>query len=407
MQQDKKTTQNIVIVGGGFAGVKTAIELSRQPYVNVTLVSDRPDFIYYPTLYRTATGGADEQSAIPLIDMLADTSVTLVIDSVVTVDKVAKTITMQSRQKLAYDQLVLALGVTTNYFGIPGLKENSYGIKSIDEALRLKRHLHALLLAENQPDTHYIVVGGGPTGIELAGALSWYLRDIIKKHGIKRRVPHIDLVEAAPSLMPRLPKQVGKSIAKRLRKLDIKLHLNSKVEGASADELTVNGKPLHSHTIIWTAGVANNPFFAANDFELSPRGKVLVDEFLRAEGSKDIFVLGDNAETPFSGMAQTALYDAEFYAHNVRFVAEDRPKLAYKPKEPIYVTPVGPRWASVEWGRWYFDGIIGWMLRNSADVGAFLELQSPLDAAEQFSTVFDREDLCPVCGHYTDPDALA
>lgn len=404
MQQDKKITQNIVIVGGGFAGLKAALELSSQPRVHVTLVSDRPDFIYYPTLYRTATGGTDEQSAIPLIDLLADTNVTLRIDSLATVDKAQKIITMQSRQKLAYDQLVLALGVTTNYFGIPGLKENSYGIKSVEEAERLKRHLHALLLAENQPDTNYIVVGGGPTGIELAGALSWYLRDIIKKHGIKRRVPHIDLVEAAPSLMPRLPKQVGKSIAKRLRKLDVKILLNSKVEGASADELTVNGKPLRSHTIIWTAGVANNPFFAANDFALSPRGKVLVDEFLRAEGSKDIFVLGDNAETPFSGMAQTALYDAEFYVHNVRFTSEGRPKLAYRPKEPIYVTPVGPRWASVEWSRWYFDGKLGWLLRNSADVGAFLELQTPLDAAEQFTTVFDREDLCPVCGHYTDPE---
>ncbi len=402
MAQDKNIPQNVVVVGGGFAGVKAALELSKQKNVSVTLVSDKPDFIYYPTLYRTATGGSDDQSAIPLENIFADSSAQIVIGTVASVNKEQKFITLSSRKNIAYDQLVLALGVVSNYFNIPGLKENSYGIKSIEDAEQLKRHLHGHLLSEKQPDKHYIVVGGGPTGIELAGALSWYMRDIMKKHGIKGRVPHIDLVEAMPSLMPRLPKQVGKSIAKRLRKLGVKLYLNSKVEGASADELTVNGKPLRSHTIIWTAGVANNPFFAKNGFALSPRGKALVDEFLRAEGSKDIFVLGDNAETPFSGMAQTAIYDAEFITHNVRFVAEGRPKLAYKPKEPIYVTPVGPRWASVEWGRWYFDGKLGWLLRNSADIGAFLELQSPLDAAEQFATVFDREDLCPVCGFNTE-----
>jgi NADH:ubiquinone reductase (H+-translocating) len=402
MSQEKNTPQHIVIVGGGFAGIKAALELAKQKNITVTLVADKPDFIYYPTLYHTATGGSDEQSAIPLEDIFANSKARIIIGTAESVDKDQKFITLASRKKISYDQLVLALGVVSNYFNIPGLEENSYGIKSIEDAERLKRHLHGHLLSENQPDKHYIVVGGGPTGIELAGALSWYMRDIMKRHSIKGRVPHIDLVEAMPSLMPRLPKQVGKSIAKRLRKLGIKVYLNSKVEGASADDLTVNGKPLRSHTIIWTAGVANNPFFAKNDFALSPRGKVLVDEFLRAEGSKDIFVLGDNAETPFSGMAQTALYDAEFIAHNVRFVQENRPKLAYRPKEPIYVTPVGPRWASVEWGRWYFDGKLGWLLRNSADIGAFLEIQSPLDAAEQFVTAFDREDLCPVCGFNTE-----
>lgn len=402
MNQEKNTIKSIVVVGGGFAGVKAALELSKQKNISVTLVTDSPDFTYYPTLYRTATGGSDEQSTIPLEGLFASSRAQIVIGTAVSVDKDKKFLTLATRKKIPYDQLVLALGVVTNYFNIPGLEQNSYGIKSTEEAERLKRHLHGRLLSENEPDKHYIVVGGGPTGIELAGALSWYMRDILKKHGIKRRAPHIDLVEAMPSLMPRLPKPVGKSIAKRLRKLGVKLYLNSKVEGASADDLTINGKPLRSHTIIWTAGVANNPFYAKNDFAMSPRGKVLVDEFLRAEGSKDIFVLGDNAETPFSGMAQTAIYDAEFITNNVRFTNEGRPKLAYRPKEPIYVTPVGPQWASVEWGRWYFDGKLGWLLRNSADLGAFLELQSPLDAAEQFATVFDREDLCPVCGFNTE-----
>jgi NADH dehydrogenase len=244
---------------------------------------------------------------------------------------------------------------------------------------------------------NYIVVGGGPTGIELAGELGAYLKTIMKKHGIKRRAVHIDLVEAMPHLLPRMPRSVGKTIERRLRKLGVKLYLNSKVEGASADELTVSGKPIRSHTIIWTAGVTNNPFFAQNKFPLSPRGKVLVDEFLRVEGHKHIFVIGDNAETPFSGMAQTALYDAEFVAHNFQFEAENRPKLAYRPKEPVYVTPVGPKWAAVRWKTFDFYGRIGWLLREAADIKAFSELISPVEAAAQWSTVFDREDLCPIC----------
>lgn len=399
MTEKKKASQKrIVIVGGGFGGVKTALELAKLGQYHITLVSERSDFYYYPTMYRTATGGSDEQSAIPLAEIFDGKDIELMEAKVASVDKTGKTISLENHTALTYDYLVLALGVITNFFGIPGLEDNAYGIKSIPDAERLKRHLHAQLIGEKELDSNYIVVGGGPTGIELAGALSFYLREIVKKHNIKGRVPHIDLVEAQPSLMPRLDKKVGKRIAKRLRKLGVKLYLGKRVEGATAEGLTVSGKPLHSHTIIWTAGVANNPFFVANQFTLSPRGKVLVDEFLRAEGSKDVFVIGDNAETPFSGMAQTAIYDAEFVAHNFDLMHREEPKLAYRPHEPVYVTPVGNRWASVQWGRWVFDGRLGWLLREAADIRGFLDLQSPSDAAAQWATAFEHEDLCPVCG---------
>jgi NADH dehydrogenase len=241
-------------------------------------------------------------------------------------------------------------------------------------------------------------VGGGPTGIELAGNIGAYLKDAMHKHHIAHRAIHVDLVEAMPHLMPRLPKSVGRAIEHRLRKLGVKLYLNSTVKGASGDELTVSGKPIRSHTIIWTAGIANNPFFTEPDFMFSGRKKVLVDEFLRPESSKDIFVIGDNAETPYSGMAQTAIYDADFVVHNLRFEQEDRPKLAYRPKEPIYITPVGHKWASVLWGDVHLHGKVGWLLRNAADLEAFLELEPPIEAAEQWATVLDRENLCPICG---------
>lgn len=397
---DTKThpKQKVVIAGGGFGGVRAAIEMGRLDFLDVTLISDSDMFTYYPTLYLTATGGSDAQSSILLAHIFADDPVRVIIGKAVSVDRAAKTLRLKDGTNVPYDKLVMSLGVVTNYFGIPGLQENSYGIKSIEEAERLKRHLHAQLIAEHEPDLNYVIVGGGPTGIELAGELATYVRDIMKKHQVHHRAVHIDLVEMMPHLMPRLPRPVGRTIERRLRKLGVKLYLNSKVEGASGDALTVSGKPIRSHTIVWTAGVANNPFFSENGFNLSNRKKVVVDEFLRADGSKDIFVIGDNAETPYSGMAQTALHDAEFIAQNFRFEHENRPKLAYRSKEPVYVTPVGRRWASVLWGDLHLHGRAGWLLRNAADVKAFSEVLSAKDAVVQWSTGEERQELCPICG---------
>lgn len=395
-EQKSNPRQKVVVVGGGFGGVKAALELSKHDCFDVTIVSDREDFYYYPTLYLTATGGSEELSTIPLADIFGDDPVAVVIAKAVAIDPEKKVLTLENGS-LTYDKIVFALGVVTNYFGVPGLAENSYGIKSLHEVEELKRHLHAQLIAEHEPDLNYVIVGGGPTGIELAGELTAYMKEILALHGVKNRTAHIDLVEMMPHLMPRLPKPVGRAIEKRLRKLGVRLFLNSKVEGASAEELTVSGKPIRSHTIIWTAGVANNPFFIEPVFKFSGRKKVLVDEFLRAEGHKDIFVIGDNAETKYSGMAQTAVLDGEFVAHNLLCEKEDRPKLAYRPKEPVYVTPVGPRWASVLWGDVHLRGNIGWLLRKSADLRAFSELLPVKDALVQWTAESDRQHLCPVC----------
>lgn len=388
--------QKIVIVGGGFGGVRTALALGPLPYFDVTLISEREDFYYYPKLYRAATGASEKSSVLPLGQIFADSRVDVMVGRATGIDATNKKLQLESGE-IAYDKIIFALGVVTNYFGIPGLAENSYGIKSIGEVEKLKRHLHAQLISDHAPDTNYIIVGGGPTGIELAGELTSYLREILTLHDIKRSAIHIDLVEMMPHLMPRLPKPVGRAIERRLRKLGVKLYLNSKVEGASADELTVSGKPIRSHTIVWTAGIANNPFFTDTIFRFSDRRKVLVDEFLRPEGQKDIFVIGDNAETPYSGMAQTALRDAQFVAHNLVCEYENRPKLAYHAKEPVYITPVGPKWASVLWGDLHLRGRLGWLLRETADLKAFSELLPADEAVIQWSSDTERQDLCPIC----------
>jgi NADH dehydrogenase len=387
-----------LIVGGGFAGVKAALELSRNDHFDVTLISDKSYFCYYPTLYHTATGGTMAQSTIPLSVVLGGKRVKLIIDKATRIDRKKKTLKTADGTAHRYDVLLLGLGSVPNYFGIKGIEDYAYSVSSPEEARRLKNHLHQQLTADHQPDLNYVIVGAGPTGIELAGALPHYLKKAMEAHGIKHRAIHVDLVEAAPKLLPRLPKTMSKAVARRLHKLGIRLYLGQTVEGETADELTVNGNPIQSHTVVWTAGTTTNPFFNNNGFELSPRRKVIVDEYLQAE--PDIFILGDNAETQFSGMAQTALYDAKVVAANLIRRGEGKLMQPYKPKEPIYVIPAGPDWAAVLWGKVQLFGLVGWILRNLADLRAYADYEVWWKAGEQWMTELESEEDCPICAEH-------
>jgi NADH dehydrogenase len=395
MSDNKKT--RVLIVGGGFAGIKAALELAKCDSCEVTLLSDHSHFRYYPGLYHAATGGKRAGSRIRIGNILDDLPIKFIRGTAVKLDRKNRVVKTKEGQAIEYDKLLLALGNVTNYFGIQGLKEYSYGIKSTEEAERFKQHLHQQMLEDGRPDLNYVIVGGGPTGIELAGALSSYLRQVIKAHGVKtHKNLRISLVEAAPHLLPRAPKDVSAAITKRLRKLGIKLYLGTAVQGATAESLMLGDKTLQTETIAWTAGVTNHPFFKENDFRLNERGKVEVNTYLETEPG--IFVMGDNANTIYSGMAQTALHDAEFVTKNImRELNGDQPK-EYVPKKPVSVIPVGPRWASVEWGKRHFTGYIGWILRQLADLVAFHDLQSWPKAGEQWMTSMEVEDLnCPNC----------
>ncbi len=387
--------KRVLIVGGGFGGVKSAITLSRDPRLDITLLSERKNFRFYPTLYRTATGGISSESSIPLKSIFEDRPVDLRIGKAIHLNKEAKTITTADGDKFHYDFLVLSLGVVTNYFGIKGLEEYSFGIKSLEEANRLKRHLHKQLIDERRPDLNYVIVGGGPTGIELAGALAQYIHKIMRCHDIRNRPIHIDLVEAAPRLMSRMPVAMSHKIADRLRSLGVKLELGKTVEGEGADSLVISGKTITSHTVVWTAGVTNNPFFSENGFDITNHGKVAVDQYLQS--APDVFVIGDNANTPFSGTAQTALYDAHFISKNLIRHVEGKYPLPYIPKSPIYVTPAGPYWAAVLWGKIQFYGLIGWAMHQAAEFRGFHDLLKLLPASEQWVKEFEQEDNCPVC----------
>jgi NADH dehydrogenase len=390
-----KKAENVLIIGGGFAGVKAALELADDQRFNVTLISDDNDMRYYPTLYRTATGGDRSNSSIPLATIFAGVKIDIVYGKAKTLDRKAKLVTLDNKVSYNYDSLILALGVNTNYFNVPGLAELSYGIKSQSEAVEFKTHLHKQLVDEHKPDLNYIIVGAGPTGIELAGALPSYLKQIMKNHGLKEKKIHIDLIEAMPRLLPALPKATSRQVKRRIKGLGIRLYMNSKVEGETADALTINGRPLKSHTVVWTAGITNNPFFHDNNFVVMGRGKIGVNAFLQSE--ENVYVLGDNANTPYSGLAQTALYDGKFVADNLKRKANAKTLKNYNPKKPITVIPVGPNWAAVLWGNFRLHGFIGYLLREAADLSGFHDLESWPNATKQFLSEFMYDDNCEVC----------
>ncbi len=387
--------QRVLIVGGGFGGVKAALELVEDDRFDVTLLSDDSDLRYYPTLYHTATGGRRANSSIPLSRIFLDKDITIVRNAAVTLDRKAKHVISASGNTYEYDTLIIGLGVVTNYFGIEGMKEYSYSIKSQSEVTRFKAHLHEQLLDNKKPDSHYVVVGAGPTGIELAGSLPAYLKYIMKNHGLAEKDVHVDLIEAAPRLLPRLPKETSRIVRRRLNKLGVKLYIGKTVEAASADSLMVSGKPIRSHTVIWTAGVTNHPFFTENRFVLMGRGKVAVDVYLQSE--ENIYVIGDNANTPYSGLAQTALRDGALVANNLRRKASGKKLKSYDAVAPITVIPAGAHWAAVIWGKVSVHGWLGWAIREAADFIGFKDLEPWVRASKQFMTEFAVEDDCQTC----------
>lgn len=356
---------NILIVGGGFGGIKAALELARRSKRhNITLVSDSDNFQYYPALFSTATGHDYRQSWVPLAEIFKGVrNVRIERDMIVSIDPDQKIVQAESGRKYGYDEVIFALGSMTTYFGIEGLDTYSYGIKSEEEIRRLQAHIWEEMSDGSDDETNYVIIGGGPTGVELAGALGEYIQVVRKHFKIKKKSMKISVIEAAPRVLPRLSESSSRRAERQLKRLGVHVATNTKVERQTADSLIVNGKPIRTQTVIWTSGVANVPFYKNNEshFELNDRGKVKVDEFMRARAH--VYVIGDNANTPFAGLAQTALHDAIFVAKHL--MGSEK---AYKPKLPPCVIPIGHKWALFEWGRLRFGGWLGGLLRRAADL---------------------------------------
>jgi len=360
---------NITIVGGGFAGVKAALELSKDHSIRITLISDRPDFQYYPALYSTATGHSHLESWVPLSTIFAGIkNIAVELDTITSIDSAAKELRAKSGKTYSYERCIMALGVITTYFGIEGLETYSFGIKSQEEIDRLKRHLYTDIAEKRTVDKRYVVIGAGPTGVELSAALGSYIDRLCEHYGVEHKnVPKVDLLEAAPRILPRMSEKTSEIVLKRLQELGVTVRTNQAVESATAEHVMVGGKPVKSRTVIWTAGVTNHSFYKEHEsiFTLEKNGRVKVDEYMIA--APDVYVVGDNASTPYTGLAQTALHDALFVAKNIKREINGQQPKRYKAVKPPVVVPVGENWAILEWRGIRVSGWLGSILRRIAD----------------------------------------
>jgi NADH dehydrogenase len=389
--------KKVLIIGGGFGGVRAALNLAGDTDFEVTLVSKLDYFEYHAALYRAATGRSPFETVINLNDFFTDdANVNVVNDEAIKLDSKKKIVEAKSGSKYQYDILILALGVITQYFGIKGLDKYSYGIKSIQEALEFKRHLHEDLINNKKAEHNYAIVGGGPTGIELAAELTSYIKRIRKCHHIT--TPYtIDLIEGGDRLLPAMPKRYGQMVTKRLKKLGIKLYLKTLVSAEKSEAIEFPHGHISTHTVAWTAGVATNPFFSDQGklFKFGHNGKVEVDRQLQA--LPNVYVTGDCANTKYSGMAQTALYDANFVTDNLQRQAHDQKPIQYQEKKPVYVIPVGKGWAAVLWGKVELYGHLGWYLRRLIDLRLWLSFMAPGRATETWQAGFETSENCPQC----------
>ncbi len=386
----------VVIAGGGFGGVRAALNLANKKGFEVKLVSNQNYFEYHAALYRSATGRSPLEVAIPLRDFFAyANNVEVVADTAAALDAEARALSGQSGARYPYDALILALGNVTEYYGISGLAENSFGVKTIHEALRLKRHLHEHLLNKDV-DSNYVVIGAGATGVELAAEMASYLKDIRRRHKVDNEFT-VNLVEAAPRAVAAMPASYSRAVEKRLARLGVRTYFNAAVESSSSGGITIPQGDIATSTVVWTAGVANNPFFAAHKkvFTLGKNQRVKVDDYLM--GAPDVYVIGDAADTPYSGMAQTALHNANFVTDDIRRRAHGHSRRTYRPKRPIYAIPVGARWAAVLWGKTQINGTLGWILRRLADLRLYLNFLPFNKALTTWRYGFETEEICQVC----------
>ncbi|MGO3701803.1 MAG: NAD(P)/FAD-dependent oxidoreductase [Candidatus Saccharimonadales bacterium] len=369
-----------VIVGGGFAGVKAALELAKRKTGKVTLISNKPYFLYHAALYATVTGSSPHETVISLEDIFSEYhSVDVVEDTIVSLDP-ARNMVVGKATSYAYDTLVLAIGSETSYLNIPGMKNRSYGMKTLEEISAFHKHLKTEMIKDHHLDKNYVIVGGGPTGVELAGVIAPYIARIAKEHMVHKTKVHVTLVEASDRLLPTLSATASRKAQQRLEALGVKVLVDTKVRSFNKTHITLDDKKIPTKTVVWTAGAKNNTFFEEHPeyFQLAKNRRVVVNPYL--EAYRDIYVLGDNANVKGSGTAPAALAMGAFLADHLIRKSRNAPLKAYRPKKPAVMVPIGEKWAYAErWGI-YMDGYLGHVARRRFELNAYRQILPEVQA---------------------------
>ncbi len=401
---ENTSMQKIVIVGGGFGGVRAALDLAQSPAsknMRIQLISRHPHFEYHAALYKVIAGISPLEVCIPLQEIFKGKNVELVIDTITTVDPETKCLKGGSGSTYTYDKVVLALGSETHYFNIPGLEELSYPLHSISDALRLKRHIHEMFSnVQSSDDLHFTVVGGGPAGVEVAGVLAQYGHTLAKKHAVSPSYVSVDLIEAAPHILPSASFKIRNSVEKRLRALGVTILVDRTVMKEDLDNLFLKGMEIKTKTVVWTAGVTPNRLYKnISGLSFDSKGRVLVDASLQAKGVLDVFVIGDGAALQQAGTASNALANGSLVAKVLGHKVEVLPPYIFS-RSWFSVIAVGFGWAAASKDALFFSGIVGWWFRRLMDFRFFSSILPFRKAFFVWKSGYTLCESCSICSKY-------
>jgi NADH dehydrogenase len=365
-----------VIVGAGFGGLYAARALKGAP-VQVTIVDRRNHHLFQPLLYQVATAGLNPADiAAPVRSVFRGRSeVTVVLAEAVRVDVATKKLVLRDGE-LSYDVLVVATGATHSYFGHDEWAPFAPGLKTIEDALEIRRRVFlAYEEAERIPDAArrrewmtFAIIGAGPTGVEMAGALAEISRQALSREfrNIDPAQARIVLIEAQSRVLPVYDTHLSERARRQLEDLGVQVRTGTRVTGADEHGVTLGEERLAARTVVWAAGVAASPLARTLGAPLDGAGRVPVDPFLAIPGRDDVFVIGDLAAVvqdgiPVPGICPSAIQMGEHVARNIRR------RLARRPSEPFHYrhkgsfATIGRGKAVGEIGRRFeFSGFLAW-----------------------------------------------
>ncbi len=349
MQADTKTSRaarpRVVIIGAGFAGVWAARRLSGKP-VEVTLIDRRNHHTFQPLLYQVALAALSPGDiAQPIRTMFRNQpNIDVLMDEVESIDAESHRLQMRSGATLEFDYLILATGATHSYFGHDEWAAVAPGLKTVEDALEIRRRvLLAFELAERQklehgshPPLNFVIVGGGATGVELAGAIAdisrVYMREEFRH--IDPANAHVLVIEGSPRLLNSYPEGLSRDAERQLQERGVEVHCNSRVTDIQPGYVVVDGKRVESVVTLWAAGVQASPLGAMLGAKTDKRGAIVVDLHLNPPGMPNIFVCGDLAHVEengrlIPGVAQPAMQMGRHAAEEILADLAGKPRTLF------------------------------------------------------------------------------
>jgi NADH:ubiquinone reductase (H+-translocating) len=373
---------HVIIVGGGFGGLAAARALKDAP-VRVILLDRMNHYVFQPLLYQVATAGLSPADiAAPIREVLRkQLNATVALLEVTRVDADRRQVFFSyldgEERSLPYDYLILATGVQQSYFGHDEFAPFAPGLKSIAdaEAIRAKL-LKAFEIAEIEvdPAQHrdlltFVLVGAGPTGVEMAGAIADMVRGMLRSdfRRIDPRSARIILIEGGPRILPAFSERLSRKAHTRLTRMGVEIRTNAPVEHVDAEGVVVGGERIASRTVLWTAGVTPSPAAQWLKAEADHAGRVRVLPDLSVPGRPEIFVVGDTTSLdqdgkPLPGVAQVAMQQGRYVGRSIAGrVADQAPPPPFRYFDKGNMAVIGRNFAIMESGRAHLSGFIAWL----------------------------------------------